>query len=194
MFERFTKDARAVVDGAIDYAREGRAGTVGAEHLLLALLDREGSRASFALSALGSAGCRDGVRRALRETERRAGLTRAEADALAGLGIDVGEVVARVEEAHGAGAMSGGADGHRAGGRRRSGRRPGFGRDAKGVLKSALRVAVARRERHLGDEHLLLALTALPGTAGEALADSGVTFEGVTRVCPPGHSAGLAGR
>lgn len=36
-----------------------------------------------------------------------AGLSRAETDALAGPGIDVLDVVARVEEAHGVGAMSG---------------------------------------------------------------------------------------
>ena len=55
MFERFTKDARAVVKGAAEYADGADAGTVDAGHMLLALLDREGSRASFALSALGLA-------------------------------------------------------------------------------------------------------------------------------------------
>jgi hypothetical protein len=108
MFERFTKDARDVVQGAVGYAEEARAQTVDPEHLLLALLDREGSRASFALAALGVAGRGDAVRQALTEARRRAGLSQAETDALAGLGIDVSEIVARVEEAHGVGAMSGG--------------------------------------------------------------------------------------
>ncbi|MEU1011423.1 Clp protease N-terminal domain-containing protein [Streptomyces sp. NPDC005890] len=200
MFERFTKDARAVVEGAYAYAEEGGSESVDAEHLLLALLDREGSRGSFALSALGLAQPheREAVRRALREARRRAGLTRAEADALAGLGIDVSEIVARVEEVHGVGAMSGDRRGARSRGRVR--RRPGFGRGAKGVLERALRVALARRDRCVGDEHLLLALTVLPGVAGEVLADSGVTFAGVTRVCPPvrtdpsGGSAGSPAR
>ncbi len=195
MFERFTKDARAVVEGAFVYAEDGGARSVDAEHLLLALLDREGSRASFALSALGLAEpeARERVRRDVGEARRRAGLTRADADALAGLGIDVSEIVARVEEAHGVGAMSGdrgrGGGGGRPG-RSPVGRRPGFGRGAKGVLERALRVAVARRDRSIGDEHLLLALTVLPGVAGEVLADHGVTFEGVSRVCPPARSAG----
>ncbi|MEU3526105.1 Clp protease N-terminal domain-containing protein [Streptomyces sp. NPDC038707] len=186
MFERFTKDARAVVEGAVAQARSGGARTVDAEHLLLALLDSEGSRASFALSALGLAESRDAVREAVGEARRRAGLTRAEADALAGLGIDVGEVVARVEEVHGVGAMAG--DPGRP--ERWGGRRPGFGRGAKDVLERALRVALGRKERFIGGEHLLLALTALPGVAGEVLADFGVTFEGVSRVCPPAPVTG----
>lgn len=128
MFERFTKDARAVVEGAFVYAEDGGARSVDAEHLLLALLDREGSRASFALSALGLAEpeARERVRRDVGEARRRAGLTRADADALAGLGIDVSEIVARVEEAHGVGAMSGDR-GRGGGGAGRGGRRSGVG-------------------------------------------------------------------
>lgn len=47
------------------------------------------------------------MRRAPADARRRAGLSRAQTDALAGPGIDVLDVVARVEEAHGVGAMSG---------------------------------------------------------------------------------------
>ncbi|MEU1053534.1 Clp protease N-terminal domain-containing protein [Streptomyces sp. NPDC005876] len=177
MFERFTKDARAVVQGASGHAEATGARTVGAEHLLLALLDREGSRAAFALAALGVGDRGESVRRALDEARRRAGLSRADTDALAGLGIDVTEIVSRVEEAHGVGAMAGGPGG----GARRSGR-VGFGGDAKEVLTASLRVAVARRDRHIGDEHLLLALTILPGVPAEVLADHGVTHESLTRV------------
>ncbi|MES4888851.1 Clp protease N-terminal domain-containing protein [Streptomyces sp. NPDC096012] len=184
MFERFTKDARAVVEEAVGYAHGSGAQIVDAEHLLLALLDREGGRASFALSALGLTERRESVRRALAEARRRAGLTRAEADALAGLGIDVSEIVARVEEVHGVGAMS----------RDRkerawwTGRRPSFGRDAKETLQRSLRIALARHDRYIGDEHLLLALTARPGVAAEVLADHGVTHEGVRQVL---HEVGV---
>lgn len=108
MFERFTKDAREVVRGAVALCQDAGGGTVGPEHLLLALLDREASRGSFALAALGlPAEGREPVRAALDEARRRAGLSRADADALADLGIDVSEIVSRVEEVHGAGAMSG---------------------------------------------------------------------------------------
>ncbi|WP_369391811.1 Clp protease N-terminal domain-containing protein [Streptomyces sp. CG1] len=178
MFERFTKDAREVVQGAVMDCRRTGGQAVEAEHLLLALLEREGSRASFALAALGFAERRESVRGALSQARRCAGLTRADADALAGLGIDVSEIVARVEEVHGVGAMSG----DRKGGSGWSGRRPSFSRGAKDVLEKSLRVALAHRDRHIGDEHLLLALTILPGVPAEALADHGVTYESVTRV------------
>ncbi|WP_217239410.1 Clp protease N-terminal domain-containing protein [Streptomyces sp. AC555_RSS877] len=177
MLERFTKDARDVVRGAVEHAEGAGVGSVGAEHVLLALLDREASRASFGLAALGLAERKESVRRALTEARRRAGLTQAETDALAGLGIDVSEIVARVEEVHGVGAMSG----DRKDKGWWSGRRT-FGRDAKEVLERSLRIAVARRDRHVGDEHILLALTARPGVPAEVLADHGVTYEALTRV------------
>ena len=185
MFERFTKDARAVVAGAVDHAEGAGAGSVDDDHRLLALLDREGSRASFALAALGLAEHGDAVREALGQARRRAGLSQADTEALAGLGIDVSEIVARVEEAHGAGAMAddGGGQG------RRPGRRHPFGKGAKETLEKALRIAVARRDRHIGDEHILLALTIRPGVPGEVLADHGVTHESVTRVLYGGGEA-----
>ncbi|MEU9071941.1 Clp protease N-terminal domain-containing protein [Streptomyces sp. NPDC048306] len=188
MFERFTKDARAVVQGAVEHAEAVGAGTVEPEHLLLALLDREGSRASFALAALGAGEHRDAVRQELRDSRRRAGLSQAETEALAGLGVDVGEIVARVEEAHGVGALS--AD-DRKGGRRWSGHRS-FSRGAKEVLEKSLRVAVARRDRHIGDEHLLLALVLRPGVPAEVLADHGVTHESLTRVLGDGGGQACA--
>ncbi|WAZ24081.1 peptidase [Streptomyces cinnabarinus] len=179
MFERFTKDARAVVTGAVEQAERSGARTVDTGHLLLALLDREASRGSFALAALGLAERKESVREALGEARRRAGLSQAEADALAGLGIDVAEIVARVEEVHGVGAMSGDRKGRGKG--RRSGHRP-FSREAKDTLVRSLRVAVARGDRHIGDEHILLALTTQPGVPAETLADHGVTNLTVTRV------------
>jgi hypothetical protein len=178
MFERFTKDARAVVEGAVLQAERAGAGTVEAEHMLFALLDREGSRGSFALASLGMAGRRDSVERDLAEARRRGGLSRADADALSGLGIDLSEIVSRVEEAHGEGALGSGKG---SGGGRWVRRRP-FAQGAKGVLTQSLRIALARRERHIGDEHLLMALTVRPGVLAEVLADHGVTYEAVTRV------------
>ncbi|MCT7353509.1 peptidase [Streptomyces sp. 15-116A] len=175
MFERFTKDARAVVKGAVAQAEAVGAGSVAPEHLLLALIEGEGSRGAFVLAALGVGEWKASVREALGEARRRGGLTQAETEALAGLGIDVSEIVARVEEVHGAGAMAG------EGRRRWSGHRP-FEKGAKEVLEKSLRIALAHRERHIGDEHLLLALTSRPGVPAEVLADHGVTYESVTRV------------
>lgn len=184
MFERFTKDARDVVRGAVEHAEGAGAQSVEAEHMLLALLDREASRASVGLAALGLADRKESVRHALAEARRRAGLTQADTDALAGLGIDVSEIVARVEEAHGVGAMSGDRKDRSWWSGRRS-----FGRDAKEVLERSLRIAVAHRDRHVGDEHILLALTARPGVPAEVLADHGVTHEALTRVLYGGGEA-----
>ncbi|SPF05883.1 Clp protease N-terminal domain-containing protein [Streptomyces sp. MA5143a] len=219
MFERFTKDARAVVLGAVDHAERSSADKVTEEHLLLALLDRRASRASFALASLGLADNRGSVEQALTAARRRGGLTRADADALSDLGIDLAKIVSRVEEAHGAGALEpgrrrdgrgadreasgevggagdgdggggwggerfgpwGGGRGGRSGRARRSGHRP-FTRDAKEVLTRSLRIAQAHSDRHIGDEHMLLALTTRPGVPAEVLADHGVTYESLERV------------
>ncbi|MEU4085557.1 Clp protease N-terminal domain-containing protein [Streptomyces aureus] len=190
MFERFTKDARAVVEGAVSHSGRVGAGSVEEEHMLLALLDREGSRGSFALTSLGESGFRASLERDLAEARRRGGLSRADADALSGLGIDLSEIVARIEEAHGEGALESGGRGPNG---RRARRRP-FGQEAKDVLVRALRIAAARRDRHIGDEHLLLAITLRGGVASEVLADHGVTYESVTRVLygPSGASGGGA--
>ncbi|MFG3657626.1 Clp protease N-terminal domain-containing protein [Streptomyces sp. NPDC047706] len=183
MFERFTRDARAVVKGAVEHCEVAGAQTVDAEHLLLALFDRGTGRGSFALAALGLDRSRDAVVRALEEARRRAGLSQADTDALAGLGIDVSEIVSRVEEAHGVGAMAGDREDRGWW----SGRRT-FSRGAKDVLEKSLRIAVARRERTIGDEHILLALTAHPGVPAEVLAEHGVTYESVTRVIGGGEA------
>ncbi|MFE6284572.1 Clp protease N-terminal domain-containing protein [Streptomyces sp. NPDC057877] len=191
MFERFTKDARAVVKGAVEHCERSRSRVVEAEHLLLALLDREGSRGSFALTSLGLAGRRESVAGALAEARRRAGLSQADAEALAGLGIDVSAIVSRVEEAHGVGAMAGDPAASGGSGKGKGwwgGHRP-FSRDAKKVLENSLRMALAHGDRHIGDEHLLLALTTRPGVASEVLADHGVTHESVTRVLYGGGEA-----
>ncbi|MGW1750103.1 Clp protease N-terminal domain-containing protein [Streptomyces sp. NPDC002092] len=178
MFERFTKDARGVVQTAVEHAERAGAPAVEADHILLALLDREDSRASFAFTSLGvTVERKESIREAVAEARRRAGLSRSETDALAGLGIDVSEIVARVEAVHGVGAMSG----DRSDKGWWSGRRS-FGRDAKQILETSLRTAVAHGDRHIGDEHILLALTARPGIPAEVLADRGVTYESLRRV------------
>ena len=192
MFERFTKDARAVVLGAVGHAERLNAETVEEQHVLLALLDREASRASFALMSLGLSEHKESVERALAEARRRGGLSRADADALSGLGIDVSEIVSRVEEAHGEGALR--ADGKGAG--RGRGRWPAFlgehrpfAQGARDLLTESLRMALAQKDRYIGDEHLLLALAARPGVPAEVLADHGVTYASLRRVLYGGGEA-----
>ncbi|MER6416405.1 Clp protease N-terminal domain-containing protein [Streptomyces humidus] len=180
MFERFTKDARAVVRSAAVHAERAGAQRVEETHVLLALLDGEGGRGSRALTSLGlPPGRREGLVRDLGEVRRRGGLSRADADALSGLGIDVCEIVSRVEEAHGEGALA--TEGKGSSGARVFGGRL-FDRGARELLADTLRIALARRERHIGDEHLLLALSARRGAPSEILADHGVTYTALARV------------
>ncbi|MFJ7997914.1 Clp protease N-terminal domain-containing protein [Streptomyces sp. NPDC096310] len=153
------------------------AATVTEEHLLLALFERRGTRVSFAFAALGLAGRRASVEDGLREARRRGGLSKAETQALAGLGIDVDEIVARVEETHGEGALRVAV---RPGRTRWPKRRP-FAPGAKAALARSLRMAQGRGDRTIGDAHLLLALTARPGVVSEVLADHGATYAAVER-------------
>lgn len=191
MFERFTKDARAVVAGAVEHATQARAAETGADHLLLALLDASTGRASSVLAALGARDRREGIVGALEEARRRGGLSQAEAEALAGLGIDLAAIVSRVEDVHGVGAMAAGAGGR---GHREKGRLTGhqpLADDAKDILRRSLRIAVARRDRHIGAEHLLLALLARPGIPTEVLADHGVTYAEVERILSGDEAGGF---
>ncbi|MGI5470842.1 Clp protease N-terminal domain-containing protein [Streptomyces sp. CA-132043] len=175
MFEKFTVSAREVVRGAVACADRTGSGTVGEEELLLALLEREGTPAAGALAALGASARRAAVTEALAQARRRGGLSPADTAALAGLGIDVEEIVSRVEAEHGAGALA------RPRARARFGRRP-FSREARSVLERSLRIALGRGEKHIGDEHLLLALTTGTGVATAVLAEHGVTRGEVERV------------
>ncbi|MBU3869867.1 peptidase [Streptomyces sp. 4503] len=152
--------------------------------------DRKGSPAAEVLTALGAHGRRASIERALAEVRRRGGITGADVEALAGLGIDVDEIVARVEEAHGVGALAtagsttDSAPGAASARAPRRGRRPlrrPFSREAKSVLERSLRIALARGDKYIGDEHLLLALTASPGVAAHVLADHDVTYIQVER-------------
>ncbi|MER6775412.1 MULTISPECIES: Clp protease N-terminal domain-containing protein [unclassified Streptomyces] len=177
MFERFTQDARDTVVGAVAEARKAGAANVTEEHLLLALLDRG------ALDPLGVD--RAAVAADLAAARRRGGMSRADEEALAGLGIDLSAILSRVEEVHGEGVLAAAAPRRRTlGSSLRSalgrtepvGRHLPFTQGAKKVLEQSLRIALGRHERHIATLHLLLALLSRPGTAAEVLADHGVTY------------------
>ncbi len=150
MFERFTRDARSTVTGAVAEARRAGAATVTEEHLLLSLL-------------------------ALDVYKRQ--------------GIDLTEIVSRVEEAHGEGALATpaprrrtlGASLRSALGRtdpddRGGSRHVPFTEGSKKVLEQSLRIALGRKDNHIGTLHLLLALLSRPGTPSEILTDHGITY------------------
>jgi len=172
MFERFTKAARRAVLAAVHEAEDAQAPRVTREHLLLALLTA-GTRSAPILAAAGVT--REVVTEAVAAIDRRGGLTDAETEALGELGIDVSAIVDRIEEAHGENALA-------AGPRRRSRYSRShvpFTTEAKSLLTAALREAQDRRDRQLGDEHLLLALAAGTGLAAEVLAEHGLSHHEV---------------
>jgi ATP-dependent Clp protease ATP-binding subunit ClpA len=166
MFERFTKPARQVVVDAVTEAERERAPRVTGQHVLLALTGRD-TRASGVLSSAGLT--RDVLVDAFAAAHRRGGLSDSQADALRSLGIDVDAVVEQVERDHGANAL---AEPRRLA---RGGRVP-FAADAKSLLVGTLRQAVDRRDRRIGDEHMLLALAAGNGVTAQVLAAHGLTY------------------
>ncbi|RZS44657.1 ClpA/ClpB-like protein [Herbihabitans rhizosphaerae] len=171
MFERFTKATRTVVLGAVREAERQKAPAITDEHLLLALTDVHDTVGAGLLASYGVS--RDDVAVACLEIRRRGGLSTSEADALRELGIDVTEVVDRIEQSHGTGAFASTVRGRC--------RRLGtpFGDEGKAVLERALREAQDLGDRRIGDEHLLLALTVRGGLASEVLAAHGVTYQGI---------------
>ncbi|WP_158886622.1 Clp protease N-terminal domain-containing protein [Amycolatopsis anabasis] len=178
MFERFTGDARLTVVEAQGEAREARSREIDALHLLTALTRFPDSDACRLLGDLGVA-LDDLVAQAAR-VRRRGGLSEADAVALDGFGIDVDRIVERIEEAHGPNALA--EAGRRGGWGRRSS--PGhipFAGEAKKVLEQSLKEATKIGDRHIGTEHLLLALTTRRGAAADVLAGFDVDQVAVRR-------------
>jgi ATP-dependent Clp protease ATP-binding subunit ClpA len=144
MFERFTKPARDVVVRANAHAADATATEVRPEHLLQGILDQDDCLAVQVLSGLGAPAVRMGAaleRHRLRYVD---GLDAEDAEALGAIGIDLDEVVRRIDR--------------NLGGPAPTSRRPRFSRPAKKVLELALREAIALRHNYIGTEHLLLAL------------------------------------
>jgi ATP-dependent Clp protease ATP-binding subunit ClpA len=144
MFERFTTSARETVEDAVTIARDATAGEVRPEHLLAAMLAHEDCVAARVLAGLGAPTAQ--VRRVLDGLRMRYvdGLDADDAEALQAIGIDLDEVVRRIDR------DLGGPSTRR--------QRPPFGRGSKKALQLALREAVALRHNYIGTEHLLLGL------------------------------------
>jgi ATP-dependent Clp protease ATP-binding subunit ClpA len=171
MFERFTTSAREVVVRAQVEARELRHGSIGTEHLLLALVARPGTATAQVLA-------RHGV---THETVADAVTTLVggddlDAEALTALGIDLDAVRSKVEETFGPGALSR---------RRGRGRSPGhipFTPRAKKVLELSLREAMALKSKTITETHIALGLLREgEGLAMKVLHDRGVDLAGLRR-------------
>jgi hypothetical protein len=160
--------AGVVIADALDRARAEGTSRIGEEHLFAALLANPDSRTL--LGRLGRPDEAEAMWAEVQEERRRGGLTAGERQALAGLGIDLDEVVARVEARLGEGAL----DGTRTSARR--GRRASMSPGAVAVLNTAQRQKAARGDRNTTARHLVLGLLAQPGLFADALAARGITL------------------
>lgn len=163
MFERFTTDARQVVDGAQREARELGHCWIGAEHLMLAVLAKPEAPGVATLHRLGLT--HDAWRAALMDA-LGAGepVGPRDAAALSAFGIDVEDVRRRVEAVFGTGAL----DSQPPQSRRRLFRRRrrscgtsgriSFTDRAKRAVERSLGECLALHDRHIGVEHLVLGL------------------------------------
>ena len=171
MTGKFGSSAREVIADALVRARAEGTSRIEEEHLFAALLaNPESGPLLGRLGGPGQAEAADAVRAEVREARRRGGLTAGEEQALAGLGIDLDEVVARAEARLGAGALDSTPV------RARPGRRASVSPEAVAVLNAAQRQRVARGDRQTTARHLLLGLLARPGLLAEALAARGITL------------------
>jgi ATP-dependent Clp protease ATP-binding subunit ClpA len=163
MFEKFAKDARESVVGAQDEARALGADRIGTEHVLLAMLRTPDTVAARSLQRLGVTHA--DVLAAVRTLPPGA----IDADALAGVGIDLEAVRAQVEASFGPGAL----DARPA--RSPNGHLP-FEPASKKLLEVSLREALRCKHRRIDTGHLLLAIVRLDdSTAYRALSSLGVS-------------------
>jgi ATP-dependent Clp protease ATP-binding subunit ClpA len=164
MLERFTAAARSTVESARLRAVDATAGEVRPEHPLLALLDQQDCLAVRVLEVLGAPAAEVRERLNRHRMKHVDGLDDDDVEALRAIGIDLDEVVRRIDR------NLGGLGGTRSGPRRIR-----FSRAAKKVLELALREAIALRHNYIGTEHLLLGLARCDDrVVADTLADVGV--------------------
>jgi ATP-dependent Clp protease ATP-binding subunit ClpA len=150
VFERFTPEARRVVDRAQHEARSLGHNYLGTEHLLLGLFG-EDTVASRAIESVGltRAAVIGAVRAIVGECPELA--PRPDPDALAAVGIDLEQVRRSIEASFGPGALERTCAWQRGRGSR-------FTPRAKKTLQLALREAISLGHHYLRPEHVLLGL------------------------------------
>lgn len=186
VFERFTRDAREIVVDAQRVARDSRWQEVRNEHLMLVLVRQPESAGVRVLAAAGVTDADRGELEAeLAALNRRAGVSDADAEALREIGIEVEQVLDRLEE------LAGAPWPDEAGGSERGLRRHlGFSRPAKYTLERALREAIHLRHKHIDSGHIMLGLLSRPGVVSEVLEKHGVTYADVRRAMAERSTAG----
>ncbi len=167
MFERFTRTAREVVIGAVEVAEQSGAPEIGEEHLLASLVRRTDTLPS----ALGLDDATIAhILAELHITRQRGGLSDADAEALASIGIDLDVVIGQIESELGGGAFE--APPRKS--RRLKHSRMSSG--AKAALQGSLRQAALRKDDRIRPEHLLLGLLMRRTPVADALGKYGITI------------------
>jgi ATP-dependent Clp protease ATP-binding subunit ClpA len=157
MFERFSTEARTVIMLAQQEAKRLRHPDIGLEHVLLGLIAATPGAASTALIAHGLT--LSASRTRVAELVADASGERLDADALAAIGVDLGQVRRAAEDTFGPGALDSPI------GKTRSGHLP-MTKAAKRSLELALREAVALSSPRITSGHLLLGLLDVSALAG----------------------------
>lgn len=164
MFERFTKAAQQAVKDAVEIGRRSGAAQVRPDHVLSSLVADSESVAARAVAQSGVDPRELGAALDRLRSHLADGLDADDAEALAVLGIDLEDVVRRIDDLGGRPAP-------------KKGHVP-FSRGSKKALELSLREAIRLGDGYIGTEHLLLGLVRQGDrTVLDALAAVGVTAD-----------------
>lgn len=160
MFEKFQKSAKVAVMLSQEEAREMDDTRIGAEHVLVGVLDSAGAPLSELMGGYGLTA--DGVRDRLRAGSEQPPMDDEDAEALRAIGIDLSQVRESVSKVFGPQAFD---KAFEKSGRRKArvrGWRPfgmiPFNSSAKKCLELALREAIAHKDNWIGCEHMVLGI------------------------------------
>ncbi|WP_162294158.1 Clp protease N-terminal domain-containing protein [Mycobacteroides abscessus] len=160
MFEKFQKSAKVAVILSQEEAREMDDTRIGAEHVLVGVLDSAGAPLSELIGGYGLTA--DGVRDRLRAGSEQPPMDEEDAEALRAIGIDLSQVRESVSKVFGPQAFD---KAFEKSGRRKArvrGWRPfgmiPFNSSAKKCLELALREAIAHKDNWIGCEHMVLGI------------------------------------
>lgn len=160
MFEQFQKSAKVAVMLSQEEAREMDDTRIGAEHVLVGVLDSAGAPLSELMGGYGLTA--DGVRDRLRAGSEQPPMDEEDAEALRAIGIDLSQVRESVSKVFGPQAFD---KAFEKSGRRKArvrGWRPfgmiPFNSSAKKCLELALREAIAHKDNWIGCEHMVLGI------------------------------------
>ncbi|SHP58178.1 Clp protease N-terminal domain-containing protein [Mycobacteroides abscessus] len=160
MFEKFQKSAKVAVILSQEEAREMDDTRIGAEHVLVGVLDSVGAPLSELMGGYGLTA--DGVRDRLRAGSEQPPMDEEDAEALRAIGIDLSQVRESVSKVFGPQAFD---KAFEKSGRRKArvrGWRPfgmiPFNSSAKKCLELALREAIAHKDNWIGCEHMVLGI------------------------------------